>query len=75
MRLHKENLIKEMAPKPKQPAGPAMTLGNMRELGSASCRKVGLAGSLPLWDRTAEPRNASVSMARGDRGSRPPGLT
>jgi hypothetical protein len=33
VRLHKENLIKEMAPKPKQPAGPAMTLGNMRQLG------------------------------------------
>jgi hypothetical protein len=44
VRLHKENLIKEMAPKPKQSSGPPMTLGNMRELGRAPVLRQRIVG-------------------------------
>jgi hypothetical protein len=63
--LHKENLIKEMAPKPKQPAGPAMTLGL-----NDACRHVALidVSSYPADTEMPWFRTRVVCAKCGGRG-------
>ena len=81
MGLHKENLIKEMASKPRHPPGPPMTLGNMRELGvqnlvasclNDACRHVALTDVSSYSADTEVPwfRSRVVSAKCGSRGNK-----